>query len=81
MHRKISLCVATSLAPVMESSTEQANSGIELRLLPIAARALYGEVPHERAAVRCLLHNANRSIGVRRGPQGVNCDLLPLIWF
>ena len=64
LHRKISLCVATSRAPVMESSTEQANSGIGLHLLPIAARALYGEVPHERAAVRCLLHNANRSIGV-----------------
>jgi hypothetical protein len=46
LHRKISLCVATSRAPVMESSTEQANSGIGLRLLPIAARALYGEVPH-----------------------------------
>jgi hypothetical protein len=43
LHRKISLCVATSRAPVMESSTEQANSGIGL--------ALYGEVPHERAAL------------------------------
>jgi hypothetical protein len=64
LHRKISLCVATSRSPGIESRSEQANSGIGLRLLPIAARALYGEVPHERTAVRCLLHNANRSIGV-----------------
>ena len=59
LHRKISLCVATSRAPVMESSTER-----QIPLLPLAARALYGEVPHERTAVRCLLHNANRSVGV-----------------